>query len=135
MFDEIEAPDLASAVKQLGEPDLEDYVPFDSTLWIEWHVALAQAPDCRGDCDEDVVCGGCRREEDFVEFQLDPDEPECPDADEHDWERGTVYGAGGGVVWTDTCRHCRCERTTDTWARSPMTGDQGAVSISYLRRK
>lgn len=61
---------------------------------------------------------------------LDPDEPEC-DGDEHDWSEDDVQGHGGGVVIRERCVACGLERTTDTWAQCPETGEQGLRSVEY----
>jgi len=100
----------------------------ESTIWISVHI---DALGAEGDWDhvETVTVG------------LDPDEPECTEA-EHDWqspieivgglkENPGVWGNGGGVIITEVCMHCGCERVTDTWAQNSETGKQGLKSVSY----
>lgn len=131
VFGEVTAPDLAGAVKLAGEPDPFDYEILE-TIWIEWHVSLADAPGCEEECDEGAACGACWPESDSVVFRLDPAEPRCSE-DSHEWVDGAVYGlgVGEGSFHTDTCSHCGCNRTTDTQGPNPVTGEQGEVSISY----
>lgn len=74
---------------------------------------------------------------------IDPDEPDCATGHEHVWEtphdivggdpqNPGVRSSGGGVECTSVCVHCGCERTTDSWAQDPVTGQQGLSSIEYL---
>ena len=73
---------------------------------------------------------------------LDPEEPECPDDVNHDWqspyeilgglkENPGVRGHGGGVIVSKVCMYCGCERVTDTWAQNPENGEQGLRSVEY----
>lgn len=63
--------------------------------------------------------------------RFDPAEPPCPDGGEHDWKDGPVYGSGGGVAYTDTCRRCGLRRHTDTWGTDPSDGTQGHRTVRY----
>lgn len=73
---------------------------------------------------------------------IEPTEPACVDGDDHDWQRPHkivggiaenpgVHGHGGGVIISECCMRCGCQRITDTWAQDPSTGEQGLESISY----
>jgi len=73
---------------------------------------------------------------------LDEPEPDCHPGYTHEWiaphwlvggirENPGVQGHGGGVVIREACRHCGCERVTDTWAQRPDTGEQGLTSVGY----
>jgi hypothetical protein len=73
---------------------------------------------------------------------LDEPEPDCHPGYTHEWiaphwlvggikENPGVWGNGGGVVIHEACRHCGCERVTDTWAQRPDTGEQGLTSVEY----
>lgn len=46
--------------------------------------------------------------------EFEPAAPKCTEP-EHDWREGQAYGSGGGVTWTNTCRHCGLKETHDTW--------------------
>ncbi len=72
---------------------------------------------------------------------VDPAEPPCP-AGKHDWqsphdllggvaENPGVSLHGGGVIILSVCMYCGCERTVDTWAQAPETGEQGLTSIKF----
>ena len=39
---------------------------------------------------------------------------------------------GGGVVCTEVCILCGCEKVTDSWAQNPVTSEQGLDSVEYL---
>lgn len=105
----------------------------ESTQFV--HVWLADADSDERDSDGDPVA------EEHV-ITVDPIEPPCPEADEHDWsndwalvggieENSGVWGKGGGVLIHERCRHCRMWRIKDTWAQDRLTGEQGLTSISY----
>lgn len=87
-----------------------------------------------------------RWDEDTHTITLDPDEPDCKDGQEHDWqspheilggieENPGVWCHGGGVIIREVCMHCGCERATDTWAQNPETGEQGLRSVAYTANK
>lgn len=78
--------------------------------------------------------------EDFV-IEVHPEAPECIDID-HDWKRPLsvvggvkenpgVRGSGGGVKFTEVCRHCGHYKVTDTYATNPVNGKQGLTSVEY----
>lgn len=69
-------------------------------------------------------------EEDSDTVEIDPEEPDCEDGAEHDWEDGQAFGNGGGIIVTDTCRTCGCQRRTNTWATDPTNG-QHYTCVSY----
>ena len=80
-------------------------------------------------------------ESETVTIEVEPEEPECTEAD-HDWcsplevvggieSNPGAWGHGGGVKITEVCRHCGAYRITDTWAQRPDTGEQGLRSIEY----
>lgn len=96
-----------------------------STIWVD-----AQATD--------MISGESVSET----VTLEPDEPDCADGHDHDWQsphevvggdraNPGVYGHGGGVVITEVCRHCGCYRVQDTWAQRRDTGEQGLESTTY----
>ena len=106
-----------------------DYGDLKSTIWVEAHVVEVED----GYVDTIVAT---------VTVAIDPTEPECEAAGEHDWhspheivggckENPGVWGHGGGVVITEVCACCGCERVTDTWAQRSDTGEQGLTSVSY----
>lgn len=105
--------------------DASNYNDVDKTMWIEVEVY----------CNE-------TEERARATVQCDPDEPDCPSHAKHDWqspheivggleENPGVHGHGGGVIITEVCMHCGCERVTDTWAQNPTTGEQGLESVTY----
>lgn len=120
-----------------GEEAAQSYVDDgdwkrDETSWIDVRV-WREAIDSNGDIvDVDV-------ENHTITIQ--PSEPEC-DESEHDWqspeqivggckENPGVHGHGGGVIITEVCMNCGCERCTDTWAQNPANGVQGLRKVSY----
>ncbi len=106
--------------------DRGNYSESEGTLWI----------DVRVDCDE-------TGEDASSTVTLDEREPDCEsDEGAHDWqspyallggleENPGVWGNGGGVIIKEVCVRCGCQRTTDTWAQNPETGEQGLTSVSY----
>lgn len=81
-------------------------------------------------------------EEDETTVTIEPDEPECEDGDDHDWqapfevvggikENPGVWGHGGGVTIQEVCMRCGCGNLTDTWAQNPSNGEQGLTSVTY----
>lgn len=82
-------------------------------------------------------------EEMTITSTIDPLAPRCSDGDRsHDWQRPHeivggcesnpgVWGNGGGVIITEVCMSCGCERKTNTWATRPDTGRQGLESVRY----
>ena len=66
--------------------------------------------------------------------RVDPVEPACDEASQHDYrDSGDVFGHGGGVICQQRCRRCGLIRRTDTWATRLDTGEQGLRAVSYLR--
>ncbi|OFV82365.1 MAG: hypothetical protein A2Y78_08455 [Acidobacteria bacterium RBG_13_68_16] len=68
-----------------------------------------------------------------AETTIEPDEPECADGHEHDWqaphevlggleENPGVWGNGGGVIIKRVCAHCGTYKVTNTWATDPRNG-------------
>lgn len=81
-------------------------------------------------------------DEDEVTVTIEPEEPECEDGEDHDWqspielvggvkENPGVWGHGGGVRIYEVCMRCGCGRLTDTWAQNPSNGEQGLTSVKY----
>lgn len=90
------------------------------------------------DIDGDIV----QVDRDSYTIRVDPDEPECSDGEDHDWqspleivggikENPGVWGHGGGVVIQEVCMRCGCGKLIDTWAQDPQNGRQGLTSVSY----
>ena len=97
----------------------------EETEWIEITTFREGA-----DSDGNVV----RVDVEYLTRTLEPDEPECTEG-EHDWqspyeilggckENPGVWGHGGGVISSEVCMKCGCERVTDTWRRTPTTGSR-----------
>jgi len=120
---EIEADTLAEAIEEAKEFARDgDWDQDEGTIWIDTRVY---------DADDDEVWSGS--------VAVDPPEPaDC----DHEWqsphaivggleENPGVHGHGGGVIITEVCMRCGTERTTDTWAQNPETGEQGLTSVSY----
>lgn len=122
---EIEAPTATAAAREYV--DRGEWGDQTRTAWIDVHVWPAD---------------GDRLEAERITVTLEPDEPECDDHPDHDWqsphellgglkENPGVKGHGGGVVITEACAHCGTYRITDTWAQDPDTGRQGLKSLEY----
>lgn len=88
------------------------------------------------------AAGDRREDAQSYRIEITPTEPECF-AGEHDWqsphsivggirENPGVHGHGGGVVISECCMHCGCQRITDTWAQDSSNGEQGLESIEYV---
>lgn len=86
----------------------------------------------------EIVQVGCE----WHKIALTPDEPDCIDGHDHDWqspysilggleENPGVWGSGGGVIIHECCMLCGCGRTTDTWAQDMSDGEQGLESVEY----
>lgn len=125
---EIEAADAGTAAQNYMD-DASYPAEETKTYW----VSITVTEGDEGASDE--------ADEDYHLIAIDPDEPEC-DEHEHDWtsphdivgglkENPGVWGHGGGVVITEVCSHCGCQRSTDTWAQDRATGEQGLTSVSY----
>lgn len=108
-----------------GNVDRSNYHDTDETLYI----AVS-------------VCNVVTSEEADATVTCDPDEPDCLDGQDHDWqspielvggikENPGVWGNGGGVVIHGACLRCGCGRVIDTWAQDRSTGRQGLTSVSY----
>jgi hypothetical protein len=109
-----------------------DWDTAGGTIWLHcWVIEIDEAGKAVEDGDEECITVG-----------IDPEEPECADGKDHDWQSpieivgGTkenpgVCGHGGGVIMTEVCMHCGCEKVTDTWAQDPETGEQGLESVQY----
>ena len=104
------------------------YSPEPETWWVT--VAVSWTDDDGDEC------------WDSHKIAIAPEEPECPEEDEHRWaspyeilggleENPGVWANGGGVVITEVCLHCGCSRRTDTWAQDPTDGEQGLKSVRY----
>lgn len=105
--------------------DVSDYDPTLSTWWLHLDVRCDEAAEYYD-----------------VTVTVEPKEPPCVNGRDHDWrsphrivgglkENPGVRGHGGGVVSTEVCGACGCERLTDTWAQDPLTGEQGLTSVTY----
>ena len=81
-------------------------------------------------------------EEDQTTVTIEPDEPECIDGAEHDWQapygivggieqNPGVWGHGGGVRIKTVCMRCGCGRLINAWAENPSNGEQGLTAVSY----
>jgi hypothetical protein len=107
-----------------------DWDDIEETTWINVYVQeIDEAGEAVGDRER-------------IKITLDPEEPDCENADEHDWqsphevvgglkENPGVYGHGGGVIITEVCAHCGGYRERDTWAQDHETGEQGLESVEY----
>lgn len=103
------------------------YSDQESTIWVDTYIL---------DADGDEV--------EKTTTRIDPPAPKCTDGsrDDHDWqsphqlvgglkENPGVHGNGGGVLITEVCMRCGCERVTNTWAHRSDTGEQGLTSVRY----
>lgn len=95
------------------------------TVWVDYYVA-------------NTVTG----ERDRFTIAWEAEEPECADANEHDWrsphrllggleENPGVWAHGGGVIIRECCARCGRYRVTDTWAQRPDTGEEGLSETRY----
>lgn len=125
-YDTVEASSAAEALEEArSNVDRANYGDAQGTFWIDVEVrceATGEEESCTVTCDEE--------------------EPECLEAAAHEWqspheivggirENPGVWGHGGGVIIAEVCLHCGCERSTDTWAQRPDTGEQGLQSVRY----
>ena len=119
------AEDAAQEYVDDGDWGLDDH-----TIWVTvWVQPVSEHGHPIGDRDS-------------YRITLDPSEPSCSHEDGHDWQSPIelvggiesnpgVRGHGGGVVMTDVCLRCGCERVRDTWAQDPEDGTQGLDSVCY----
>jgi len=121
-------PETALATAENEYVNGGSYDTSNGTIWVTWHAI-----------DESGECVASRT------IRIDPRAPKCCGG-EHDWrsphaivgglkENPGVHGHGGGVIITEVCMHCGCERVTDTWAQDRATGRQGLESVAYEARK
>jgi len=67
-----------------------------------------------------------------VKVAIEPEEPECAEGQEHDWQdHGHDRCHGAGIVGSVRCRYCGAVCTTDTYAQDPEDGEQGLTSVRY----
>ena len=111
---ELDAECVEDAESEASDLATEGWDAAKRTIWASYAVH-----DAAGD---EVATG---------KVAVDPTEPRCRRDHEHDWRTDSVSGSGGGVLTSDVCAHCGCERVTDTWATDPSTGEQGLTSVSY----
>ena len=123
--EDIEAVDMAAAKVAAREwAEGGDWNEPDGTIWI--YVSIV----------------GEAGDEGSISVAVNPKEPRCDGEHDHDWqsphaivggleENPGVHGHGGGVIITEVCMHCGCERVTDTWAQDMSTGEQGLESVAY----
>ena len=94
-----------------------DWPTESKTYWVE--VLVQQASSSRMDWAKPC------------QVAIEPQEPACEYGHEHEYEEGTVWGHGGGVVVTERCAACGLQRITDTWAQCRATGKQGLEATEY----
>ena len=120
---EIEAESLADAHRQANAWQVDAYPNVERTIWVDTQIRV------EGETVSTAVT------------QIDPPEPKCSGG-EHEWtddialvggikENPGVWGHGAGVLMFDACKRCGCQRTIDTWAQRPDTGQEGFSSVSY----
>lgn len=128
--EEFQAPNDDVAV-EVAERLLADWFRYEDrsrTMWL--HASLHRLTGVGEDADEDadddgwVDLGG-------ITVTLDPVEPPCTDERGHYYDHGDVWGSGGGVAWTDTCRRCGLQYHRNTWAQDNETGQQGLTEERY----
>lgn len=125
----IEAVDMASA-RLAARTWVEggDWGEPESTIWIRVSIACSSG------------------DEESISIAVDPKEPRCDGDGEHDWqaphalvggsrENPGVHGHGGGVIITEVCLHCGCERVRATWSQDTSTGEEGLESVAYEPRR
>lgn len=135
-YDTREFPSIEEAAEEAeSSVDRANYdADDDRTMWVDWEARLAEAPDCETNCPDNGTCGACHPGSRSGTVTIEPIEPGCTE-DAHDYEDGQPFGHGGGVVYTDICRHCGLKRRTDTWAQRSDTGEQGLVEVSYTAKE
>lgn len=111
----IEAEDFTGARKQARAwVSGGCYDNITSTVWIECRITDVDADDA-----------------DIITVAIDPEEPRCSSDGGHAWGSPDIAGHGAGLTTTETCSHCGCRKTSDTWATNLKTGKQGVCSIAY----
>lgn len=122
-----------SAAKSYVETgDWDDGEPNLTTFWVNVG-AYRQGLDSDGEWTQ--------VDEKTYKIAVEPEEPECEYSGHH-WdspysivgglrEDPGVHGNGGGVVITNVCLQCGCERKVNTWAQDPQDGEQGLESTTY----
>lgn len=169
VVDDVEYPDAESAEEAAREFVDDFWDPTKTTIWATvavWRTGLrpaecaycperATAHDAAGDpacaahaatpadgAELEELVETARTASSTITVALDPEEPDCVDGDDHDWQRPLeivggiaenpgVWGHGGGVLIHDVCMRCGCGRHRDTWAQDPTDGTQGLQSLRY----
>ena len=115
VFTTLEAASAEQALKDIDPPDAGDYRS-ESTVWITWY---AHNVDDRNNSNS-------------RDFTIDPEVPECEPGQDHEWQdHDQAVGSGGGIKFSERCRHCATVKRTDTWATNPTDGTQGHTSIAF----
>jgi hypothetical protein len=97
--------------------------------------------DCALHSGDDLTARACDEQ---ITVVVPMPKPPCAPGEDHDWqspydivggckENPGVWGHGGGVVINECCIHCGARKRTDTWAQSPVTGEQGIEEVTYER--
>lgn len=115
----IEAWSWEEARELAEEEALEGHMPGRRTFWQTYDLQLL---------DDDGEPVG---HSEHGRVAIEPNEPQCTDANEHDWDEVSVQGHGGGVITTERCQHCDLERYTNTWDYDRTDGVQGLLSVEY----
>jgi hypothetical protein len=126
-YDTVMASSLKEALDQARlNVDRTNYPEADHRIWIDISARCMETDDRASDA-----------------VTLDQHEPECEDGGgKHDWQsphelvggaedNPGVWGHGSGEIIDEVCMRCGCERSTDTWAQNPETGEHGFASVSY----
>lgn len=138
---EIEADTTQEAAQQYVDDG--EWGEIEETSWVNVRVTgpMPEPPEF-----DDASTHDDEPDNEWIKITLEPDEPECEDGEEHDWqspieivggikENPGVWGHGGGVTMTSVCIHCGTERVIDTWAQDMSDGVQGLESTSYEANK
>ena len=57
--------------------------------------------------------------------------PDCDGPAGHDWSHDSTWGHGGGVIVTETCRHCGLQKVTDSWDQDWTGTGEPVDTITY----
>jgi hypothetical protein len=140
----VRVTEITSAMEFVADHDDDDDIS-DEELVKYFRLVYDREPDDgdRKDGLWSLICAGVDQPDSrSIKIALEPDEPECEDGADHDWQSPVeivggcsgspgVYGHGGGVIITSVCLRCGTERVSDTWAQDSGDGEQGLESVSY----
>ena len=114
----------------------------EQSEWVDFAIHALDCPTVADKYDEGCTGADNGRCAPMKTYAIPAVEPSCEWGDAHVFaaphrllgglkENPGVIGHGGGVKITTVCLRCGWEKTLDTWATNPATGEQGLEQTTY----